>query len=164
MRRQVVISGLVLALLAGCATVRESRINPVNWFGPSEAVAVSDTGAAILPTLAPRRGYPHFVDTRPLAPAISDVSVSRSASGAIVTATASLPAAGYFDAELVRVPSAAPGTLSFEFRLRPPPGPARTGTAPQRQITAAASLSTAELAQAGTIVVIGAEGARQVRR
>ncbi|SFI67544.1 hypothetical protein [Celeribacter neptunius] len=166
MRRQVIISGLVLSLLAGCATVRDSKFNPLNWFGASEPVAVDEYGqqVVVLKTLAPRKGYPVFVDTRPLAPAISDVQVVKSASGAIITASAALPSTGYYDAELLRMPSDQPGVAIFEFRLRPPAEAAPTGTTAQRRITAAKSLSNAEIAGIRTIIVKGAEGARQVRR
>lgn len=164
MRRQVIISGLVFTLMVGCASVRDSRLNPFNWFGGSEPVQVQQVTPTTLPTLAPRKGYPHFVDTRPLAPVISDVSVVKSASGAIVTATTTLPSTGYYDAELVRVASAQPNTLMFEYRLRPPAKAAPTGTAAQRQLTTARSLSEAEIAGVRTIIVKGANGARQVRR
>lgn len=166
MRRQVIISGLVLSLLAGCATVRESKFNPLNWFGKSEAVTVDQNGqpVVVLKTLAPRKGYPAFTDTRPLAPALSDVKMVKSASGAIVTATAPLPSLGYYDAELVAVPSERADTLVFDFRLRPPSEAAPQGSAAQRHITAAKSLSTAEIAGIRTVIVKAANGARQVRR
>ena len=166
MRRQVIVSGLVLMLVTGCATIKESRINPLNWFGKSEPVTVLNDGTAVtvLPSLAPRKGYPNFVDTRPLAPVISDVTVVRSASGAIITATATLPTLGYFDAELVRVATDRADVAAYEFRLRPPTSNAPTGTAAQRQITAAKSLSNEEIAGIRTIVVEGAAGARQIRR
>ena len=65
MRRQVIVSGLVLMLVTGCASIKESRINPLNWFGKSEPVTVLNDGTAatVLPSLAPRKGYPNFVDT-----------------------------------------------------------------------------------------------------
>lgn len=166
MRRQVIISGLVLSLMAGCATVKESRFNPLNWFGKSESIAVDQNGqnVTVLKTLAPRKGYPVFVDTRPLAPQIIEMQMVKSASGAIVTATAALPSTGYYDAELVAVPSESANTLVFDFRLRAPSQNAPAGTAAQRQITAAKSLSNADIAGIRTVIVRGADGARQVRR
>lgn len=166
MRRQVIISGLVLSLLAGCATVKESRFNPLNWFGKSEAVAVDENGqnVTVLKTLAPRKGYPVFVDTRPLAPQISELQMVKSASGAIVTATAALPSAGYYDAELVAAPSDRADTLVFDFRLRAPSETVPALSPAQRQITAAKSLSNTEIAGIRTVIVRGADGARQVRR
>ena len=166
MRRQVIVSGLVLMLVTGCASIKESRINPLNWFGKSEPVTVLNDGTAatVLPSLAPRKGYPNFVDTRPLAPVISDVNVVKSASGAIITATATLPTLGYFDAELVRVASADASVAAYEFRLRPPTSAAPTGTAAQRRTTAAKPLSNEDPAGIRTIPIKGAAGARQVRR
>lgn len=166
MRRQVIISGLVLSLVAGCASVRESRFNPMNWFGSSEPVAAAQAGqpVQVRKTLAPRKGYPVFVDTRALAPTISEMQMVKSASGAIVTATASLPSTGYYDAELVAVPTGSADTLVFEFRLRAPTKAAPAGTPAQRKITAAKSLSNAEISGIRTVIVKGADGARQVRR
>ncbi|MCA0044739.1 hypothetical protein [Celeribacter litoreus] len=166
MRRQMIISGLVLSLLAGCSSFGESRFNPMNWFGSSEPVELDADGnqIVILPTLAPKKGYPVLVDIRQLAPTLTDMSMVRSASGAIVTATAALPSTGYYDAQLVRVPTENNDTLAFEFRMRAPSGSAPIGTEAQRRITAAKSLSFEELEGIRTVIVIAADGARQVRR
>ncbi len=167
MRRELIAGGLALVMLSGCATVRESRFNPMNWFGRSEPVqqtTVDGQPVTVLQTLAPRKGYPAFTDTRPLAPALADVSIQRSASGGIVTATAAVPALGYYDAELVPVPSERSDTLVFDFRLRPPSTAQGTGNEAQRRITAARALSFPELEGVRRIVVNAANGARQVRR
>lgn len=168
MRAKLIASGLVLTLLGGCATISESRFNPLNWFGSSEptpvATAADGSAVIVLPTLSPRKGYPELIDTRPLAPQITDVQVVRSASGAIVTATALVPSLGYYDAQLVRAESDSASTLVFDYRLRPPQKTVGTGNAAQRRIPAAYSLSTPELAGIRTIIVRGANGARQVRR
>lgn len=166
MRRQVIVTGVVLSLLAGCGSFGESRFNPLNWFGKSEPVTTNAYGQNVvaLQTLAPRKGYPVFTDTRPLAPQVTDVKLVRSASGAIVTATSALPSLGFYDAELVPVASERTDTLVFEFRLRPPSQAAPTGTQAQRHISAAKSLSLAEITGIRTVIVVGATGARQVRR
>lgn len=168
MRRQVIISGLVLALLSGCGSSSGSGWNPFTWFGggASDPVTYDEAGNQIivLESLAPRKGYPELVDIRQLAPNLTDVLLAQSTSGAILTATSALPSLGYYDAELVKVASDRADTLTFDFRLRAPNGPAPTGTAAQRQITAAYSLSNADLVGIRTIVVRGANGARQVRR
>lgn len=166
MRVYLITSGLCLSLLAGCATVSESRFNPLNWFGKSQSVATVDSQnqQIVLPSLAPRKGYSEFVDIRPLAPSISELSVKKSASGAIVVAGTTLPSLGYFDAQLVPVDDGNSSTLSFDFKIRPPEQAAPTGSAAQRQISVAYSLSNAELSGVRTIIVRSANGARQVRR
>ena len=166
MRRQVLLSGLVVLGLSGCATMSTSKLNPFNWFGKSEAVTTSVDGQSVtvLKSLAPRKGFPDFVDTRPLIPAIADMSIARSTTGAIVTATGLVPALGYYDAQLVPVPSEAAGTLTYDFRVRAPQTSPGLGTAQQRRITAAYSLTFPELEGVKRIVVRGANGSRQIRR
>lgn len=168
MRRELMAGGLALLVLSGCGAVRESRFNPLNWFGASEPVTQTYTAdgqpVTVLETLAPRKGYAAFTDTRTLAPALADVSISRSASGGIVTATAVVPALGYYDAELVPVPSERSDTLVFDYRLRAPTTAQGTGTEAQRRVTAARALSFPQLEGVRRIVVNAANGARQVRR
>lgn len=166
MRRQVIISVLALSLLGGCARVSQSKLNPLNWFGPSQEVAAAQAGpqTIIVPSLAPKRGYPDFQDIRTLVPTLDDVSIVKSASGAIVTATATLPSVGYYDAELVHVDTASPSELVLDFRVQAPSAVTVVGTKAQRTITVARSISTADLATIRTITVRSASGARAVRR
>lgn len=166
MRQKVLMAGLVLSLLAGCGSLRESRFNPLNWFGKSEAVTVDENGQrlVVLKTLAPRNGYPDFVDTRALAPNITALDVRKSASGAIVVATTQVPTLGYYDAELRPAGPVEDGVLTLEFRLRVPTGVQPRGADHQRRITAARSIQNVELQQIKRIVVTSADGARQVRR
>lgn len=166
MRRQVIISVLALSVLGGCARVSQSKLNPINWFGPSQDVAPASAGPQvnILPSLAPKRGYPDFKDTRTLVPTLDDVSIVQSASGAIVTAKATLPSLGYFDAELVRIDSGTPSELVLDFRIRAPITTTTLGSKAQRAITVARSISAADLAAISTITVRSASGARAVRR
>jgi hypothetical protein len=166
MRRQVILSVLTLSLLGGCARLGASKLNPLNWFGPSEEVALTETGQKItvLPTLAPKNGYADFQDTRPLVPTLTDVAIVKSASGAIVTATGRVPSLGYFDAELVRIDTGTPSELVLDFRLRTPQTVTVIGTEAQRNITVARSISAQDLANIRTITVRSASGARVVRR
>jgi hypothetical protein len=166
MRRQVIISVLALSLLGGCARIGASKFNPLNWFGPSEEVARTETGQKItvLPTLAPKSGYARFQDTRPLVPSLADVSIVKSASGAIITAVGIVPSLGYYDAELVRVETGTPSELVLDFRVRAPETVTALGSQAQRRITVARSISTPDLANIRTITVRASSGARAVRR
>lgn len=166
MRRQVIISGVVLSLLAGCGSISQSKFNPLNWFGPSQETEVTETGerVTVLRTLAPRNGYTNFVDTRTLIPALADVQVVKSASGAIITATGLAPSLGYYDAQLVRVPSERSDQLTYEFRVRAPQTATTLGTDAQRRITAGVSLSFSEIAGIRSIIVRAANGSRVARR
>jgi len=142
---------LVLAL-ASCGTIRDSRINPFNWFGRDRAVAV------VTPDATPR--------TAPLAPQVLSLRVDRLPGGAIVTAVALPPTQGFWDAELVALNDGRPerGVLRYEFRLKPPPSPQRVSTQVSREVVVATSLTDQQLAGVGTIEVIGATNRRSVRR
>lgn len=166
MRRQVIISVLALSLLGGCARVGASKLNPRNWLGPSEEVALTETGqrVRILPTLAPNVGYADFQDTRTLVTSLSDVTIVKSASGGIVTAVGVVPSLGYYDAELVRIETDNPTELVLDFRLRAPQAATAIGTPAQRRITVARSISAPDLENIRTITVRSASGARVVRR
>jgi hypothetical protein len=164
MRRQIIISGVVLSLLAGCASLSQSPVNPLNWFGPSEA-SPSTPQQIVRPSLAPRKGYPNFIDTRSLIANVSDVTISKTSTGAIITATGQAASTGYFDAQLVPVASETSGTLVLEFRIRAP----RTqnivlGTTKQREIVVARSISAGELSALRSVTVRAENGQRTTRR
>ena len=71
---------------------------------------------------------------------------------------------GFWDAELVEVASDDPGQLVFEFRLLPPVAPKAQGTQRSREIIAGASISRARLEGIRSIVVVGEQNRRSVRR
>lgn len=146
MARIVIVLAMVLAV-ASCG----SRLNPLNWFGGSRPVPV-----ATLDTAA--------VDGRPLMDQVVSVAVAPTPGGAIVRATGLAPRQGWFDAELVAVPSADPGVLSYAFRARPPAGATRVSTPRSREVTAGLFLTNRDIAGVREIQVTGARNARAVRR
>ncbi|RPE71318.1 hypothetical protein EDD53_0434 [Pacificibacter maritimus] len=166
MQRQVIMTALALSLLSGCASFGTSRLNPVNWFGPSQAVPATQQGqkVTVVPTLAPKRGYPEFQDTRLLVPSLADVSIVKSASGAIVTATGLVPSLGYYDAELVRIETDNPAELLLDFRLRAPSKVTAIGNEAQRKITVARTIQDRDLQNISTITVRASNGSRVIRR
>ncbi|MBN2905980.1 MAG: hypothetical protein JXJ18_04660 [Rhodobacteraceae bacterium] len=147
---------LTAALLLGaCSTVRESRINPFNWFGGSteERVALAPDEAQV-------------VDARPLVEQVTEMAVEKLPGGAIVRATGLPPRQGFWMAELVAETDGPTedGTLAFTFRVAPPTGTTRSGTEPSREVTAGLFLTTQDLAQVRTILVRGARNQRSARR
>lgn len=106
----------VLALtltLSACAAVRESRFNPLNWFGQSEARAARSV---------PADAYAPVPDPRPLVDQVIAMAVEPIPGGAILRATGLPPTQGFWDAELVQVEGteAAPidaDVLVFDFRI-----------------------------------------------
>lgn len=147
------LAGLALTLtLAGCAAVRDSRLNPLNWFGrPAPAAVVAAT-----PEVA--------ADPRPLVAQVVDVTVDPAPGGAILRATGLPPTQGHWDGELVARPLAEDGVQVYDFRLAPPPGPARVSTPQSRQVVVATFLTDAQLARLSGITVQGSLNALASRR
>ncbi|MGC8202307.1 hypothetical protein ACP2AV_06345 [Aliiroseovarius sp. PTFE2010] len=142
-------------MLAACGRVSESRINPLNWFGNAR----NETAAAgLLPA-----DY-NAEDPRPYIAQVTDLRIERTASGAIVHATGITPLLGYWDAELVSVPSDDPSVLTYQFRMAPPSDNAMNGTPQQRTVHVGAALSNRALDDIRTVRVQAAANALSVRR
>lgn len=156
---------LCLALaVSGCARFAESRLNPLNWFGRSEAVAVADTGTvAAQRPLVPEDRRVRVVEGRPLVAEITALAVDRTRGGALIRATGRTASSGYYNAQLV-LASVEGGVMTFAFRAEAPAGVSEAGTAASRTITAATALTDQELAGVRTIRVEAATGARVTRR
>lgn len=142
-----IIAVLVLATaLGGCGRFKDSRLNPLNWFGQARQAAVSDL-------------YIRPEDPRALVAQVTALKVEPYPGGAIVRATGVPPSQGYWEAELVAQPLDDKGRLVFEFRVFPPLAPTAAGTPYSRQITVATALSTIKLKGVDSIVVQGANNA-----
>lgn len=143
-------------LVTGCGTIRESRFNPRNWFGQSEE---ADPRGDLGPTQS-------TVDHRPLVPQVTSMVIERTSSGAIVRADAVMPSAGWWDAELVPENEGRPvdGVLTLRFVAAAPHEPIANQSVRARTITAAYTVSVAELDVIGSIVVQAAENSRRSRR
>lgn len=164
------ISVLVLSALVvtSCGAVRESRVNPFNWFGRSESRPVA-TGDAANP-LIPRRTTNIITRRKEDAPyagtligEVSELLIERRPGGAVVRATGVSDRQGPFEVQLVPVAAeTGNGVLTYELRGLQPP--AARGTDLSRTLTAAVWLSDSELAEIGVIHVKGARNIRSVRR
>ncbi len=168
--RAPLLAGLALTLALGaCAGVRESRLNPLNWFGRSEARAS---------TVVRGTGLERPADPRPLVDQVTAMTVEAIPGGAILRATGLPPTQGFWLAELVRVDTilettGADGTVTrvrdtgvlvFDFRLAPPPYQALPGTPVSREIEVATYLTVNDLAGVSRIVVRGLRTERVIRR
>ncbi|MDT8856375.1 hypothetical protein RNZ50_15375 [Paracoccaceae bacterium Fryx2] len=138
--------------LSGCGAVRESRLNPFNWFGRSQP----EQTTTLVATAAEQ-------DLRPLVEQVVAMSIEPMAGGAIVRATGLPPTQGWWEAELVPRP-VEDGVLIYDFRLIPPLKPTPASTARSRQITAAAYLSDIKLDGIRQVTVQAAGNARSSRR
>lgn len=151
MRLPVSAALIALTVLSACGGFRDSRLNPLNWFGrsaPAEQVQV---------TAAP-------TDPRALVAQVLTMVVEPYPGGAIVRATGLPPTQGYWDAELVARPLDENGVLVLDFRVFPPINGAGVVNQQSREVTVAYNLSDIKLQGIAEIVVQGADNARSSRR
>ncbi|MGB3690253.1 MAG: hypothetical protein WBA02_13250 [Jannaschia helgolandensis] len=142
--------GAVLAVtaLAGCG-LGQTRLNPFNWFGSDreERIEVARVATA-----------------RPVVQQVVSLEVAQTRSGAIISAVGLPPTQGFWEADLVRVPTDDPSVLLLDFRILPPITPEPVGTQPSREVLAGTTYSTQDLAGIRTIVVQGEVNRRSVSR
>ncbi|UWQ76380.1 hypothetical protein [Leisingera sp. M658] len=156
-------------MLAGCGGWKQSRINPSNWFGssaPAEAPVAENTNP-LLPQDSNARGIfarPEPKDTTVLAGQITEMRIERTASGAIIYATAIASRQGAYDVVLRPADSSEEGVLSLDFRVVYPETSTATGSEFSRTIHAARTVTNQDLAGIRTVRVNGAQNARESRR
>jgi hypothetical protein len=148
--RPLLAATLVIAL-AGCGGLKDSKLNPFNWFKRSE------TRVAVDVPQDPK-------ETRPLVESVLDLKVEPIPGGAIVRARGLPPSQGWWDAELVPVPQDDPSTLLYEFRLSPPDRATDVNVPRSREIDVAIYVSDYKLEFVSEIIVQGAGNARSARR
>jgi hypothetical protein len=140
-----------LVALSACAGVRDSKVNPFNWFKKSRPEPV------MAMPVAP-------VDDRMLVENVLSLAVEPFPGGAIIRATGLPPTQGYWDAELVAQPVDDNGKLVLEFRIFPPVTPAGVVNQQSREVVAGLRLSNIKLDGVRQIVVQGASNARSSSR
>lgn len=150
MRLPLTAALVALTVLSACGGLRDSRLNPFNWFGRSEPAVQVQTAK---PT-----------DPRALVDQVLTMAVEAYPGGAIVRATGLPPTQGYWEAELVARPLDENGVLVLDFRVFPPIAAASVANQQSREITVAYSLSDIKLQAISEIVVQGAGNARSSRR
>ena len=131
--------------------MRDSKLNPFNWFKRSETRVAVDVPED--PS-----------DTRPLVETVLDLKVEPIPGGAIVRARGLPPTQGWWDAELVLKPTDETGVLVYEFRLSPPEKPTDANVPRSREIDVAIYVSDYKLEFMNEIVVQGATNARSASR
>jgi len=148
----------ILAILAisltvsACGRIRDSRINPFNWFGRDRTETVAVTDEALLR------------DPRPFVAEVLSLKIEPTPEGAIIRAVGLPTLQGYWNAELVEIERDDPSTLTYEFRVTPPPFQTRQSTQRSREIIVAKDISTNRLNKVRTITVIGQSNRRAVTR
>lgn len=150
MTRSLTLALAALLTLSACGAVRDSRLNPFNWFGQSESVEAIRVVEK--------------VDPRPLVGDVLSMSVEPYSGGAIVRATGRTETQGWWAAELVEAKTDDPSKLVFEFRLLPPLVQSDVNTPRSREVTVAHTLTPSRLEYITSITVQGANNARATRR
>ena len=154
-------------VLTSCGTVRESRLNPFNWFGSARSVP-TDVANPLLPQR--REAVSIFVTNKekervpgnPIAQ-VSELLIERRPGGAIIRATGVADRTGLFEAELILEDGEDPTVISYVFAAKQQPGPRNTGP-DARKVTVADWLTDNELAGIRTIRVVGRENTMVTRR
>lgn len=166
----LVISSMVLS---GCSRLRDSRLNPGNWFGKSTSrpVATAPAGqAAEVNPLIPVRTTVRLRDRREVyqgtpVDQITNVAVERTTAGAIVRVTAVSLQQGAYDVRLTSETDGDPvdGVLTLRMMAVQPTDEPQ-GSPRQRTIHAARFVSNNDLASTRTIRVVGARNEHTTRR
>ncbi len=161
MFKPIVILIFSAGLLTGCSTVRDSRVNPFNWFGGSRSVAVQSESAAANPLIPASRGNGLLRINKSAGPylgqpinQISELLIERRPGGAILRASGVADRQGPFDVRLLLQPVQTPGTLAYTLSAVQTAG-ARDASPWSRTVTAALWLTDQELAGIRTIRVTG---------
>lgn len=151
MKRPATAALVAVLVLTSCGAVRDSRLNPFNWFGRSERVEV----------LAQT---PEIRDPRLLVPDVVALTIEPYTGGAIVRATGVMDTQGGWQAELVKVENDDPSHLVLDFRILPPI--TQTGVGPQRsrEMTVATAISSRQLEDISRVTVQGERSARTTGR
>lgn len=157
--------------LGACGVVRDSALNPTNWFGRSASVPVEEASTnPLIPAgqgglFAGRRAPNELYIGTPF-DEIVDLTVERIPGGAIVRATGLAARQGTYSVQLTpenedELP--VNGVLTYRLEGVAPTNTA-VGTPPTREVTAARKLTSQELRGVRSIRVEGLRNARVARR
>ncbi|QUJ77727.1 hypothetical protein KDD17_07190 [Sulfitobacter albidus] len=161
--------------LGGCAVVRDSAVNPANWFGRSAPAPVAAEDAKPVNPLIPQGGGGLFgrravteetYEGRPFEEVV-DLKVERVPGGAIIRATGRAARQGIYSVQLTpanedELPEN--GVLVYRLEGVRPDFNTPVGTQPTREVTAGRRLSDQQLRGVRSIRVEGTQSARVARR
>lgn len=156
MRSPLFAAFAVVLTVSACATVRESRFNPFNWFGRSQEtrMVAADDG--------------RLADGRQLVAEVVELKVEPMPGGAIVRATGRNDTQGWWNGELVEQVSddadSDPSIVTFQFVVAQPWDQTRVSTPRSRELTVGTFLTKRRLETIRAITVIGARNSRTSRR
>ena len=172
MRRVTILLLAAVVGLTACGTVRDSRINPFNWFGGSREEPVQEQQEAKeVNPLIPEQSGGLFNRKRDLGDTYTGVPVSvvrdlvieRVPGGAIIRVTGVSQFQNVYDVRLTPVDEdeePVDGVLEYRLEARIPEKPISGGDERLRTIIVARTLTENELEAVRQIRVIGEENAR----
>lgn len=161
----LVISSIVLS---GCSRLRDSRLNPGNWFGGGAAEPVAAAPGQANPLIPERtrlrRSERRSIYTGTPVDQVTDVRIETTTSGAIVRVTGVSLQQGAFDVRLLADNEGDPvdGVLTLRLLAEQPRDTAQ-GSPRQRTVEAGRFISKNTLARTRSIRVIGARNERAAR-
>lgn len=154
-------------VLSACGW-RDSRINPTNWFGQSQPVAVEESGNPLVPEQRDSiLSRPDAVDASVLIANVTSLKIDQTPSGAIIQAEGVASRQGAYDAELRPVSTelvSEDGVLELEFRVVYPRTETAVGNNRSREVFDAYSLTRQELTGVRVVRVRAAQNALESRR
>ncbi|MEQ6248164.1 hypothetical protein ABMC89_04670 [Sulfitobacter sp. HNIBRBA3233] len=172
--RSILPAFLVASLTLGaCGVVRDSALNPGNWFGRSTPAPVSAETEPVNPLIPTRSGlFGSRPDNKEIYLGepfyeIVDLTIERVAGGAIIRATGRAERQGIFAVQLTPVTedeTPVDGTLSYRLEGVERTQPTPVGAPATREVTAARRITDQQLAGVRAIRVEGAQNARVARR
>lgn len=166
----ILVSTLVLT---GCATVRDSRVNPFNWFGSSRSETIGQTEVNTNPLIPQSSGLFASARTREATYAgrpfdqITNLTVERVPGGAIIHATGLAARQGIYKVQLTPANEdelPVDGVLTYRLEGVEPTKNTPVGTNPTREVVAGRKLTDQQLAGVSTIRVEGQRNALISRR
>lgn len=144
-------------VLSGCATLGQSRFNPLNWLDRASQTTESETTTQ---PLVPDERQIVRIDLRAPVSKITSLRVDRFPAGIIVTARGVAAGTGYFNAALVPI-GTENGVLALEMQAEAPAFPAPGGTP---AISVAARIDLVDLSDVRRIEVRSASNALSATR
>ncbi len=174
MRKSISILLISTLTLTACGTVRDSRINPFNWFGQSRSEAISTTKNTN-PLIPEKRGVSLFSGLREQEAEyigrpfeqVTDLTIERVPGGAIIRATGLAARQGYYSVQLTPANDdelPVDGVLTYRLEGVRPDKNTNVGTVPTREVIAARRLTDQELNGVRSIRVEGQLNALVSRR
>lgn len=160
-------------VLTGCATVRDSRVNPFNWFGTARSEPLTQREVNTNPLIPSSSGL--FASARAREAVytgqpfgqVTDLTIERVPGGAIVRVTGLAARQGIYDVRLTPANEddlPVDGVLTYRLEGVAPARNTPVGAQPTREVTAARKLTDQMLAGVGSIRVEGQSNALVSRR